>query len=169
MIAVKLDTKISATASAALEPHVTALYAKPGMRLMGIIELAHVERTQPAPDSDKTPSVKVKITHLEIPNTEQEGAVREAQRALCLQRTAIGTLTADGQIELSQETLRLTGGLLTDIECARLRAALKHWADYAARVAGAGGLTISEIRHELDTVADGLHAALHNAQPDEAG
>lgn len=167
MTQLKLDGKVGASAKEAIEPYVAKLYAKPGMRLVGIIELAHVERTQPAPDSDKDASVRVRITHLEIPSPEQEGLVREAQRALFLQRTAAGTLTDDGEIELSQQTLRLTAGELTYIELARLRAGLAHWADYARRVAHAENLTLTEIRHELDTVADGLRAVLARAKPED--
>ncbi|GGU98240.1 hypothetical protein GCM10010245_00090 [Streptomyces spectabilis] len=84
MTSLKVDGKPGAAAAAALEPHVGKLFARPGMRLVGIIEPAHVERTHPAPDSDKTASVKVKITQLEIPSEEQEGAVRggRADRAV---------------------------------------------------------------------------------------
>ncbi|MEN2423053.1 hypothetical protein AABB02_33695 [Streptomyces rimosus] len=164
MTTLRIDGKPGAAASAALEPFVARLYARPGMRLVGIVELAHVERTQPAPDSDRTASVKVKITHLEIPTEAQEGAVREAQRALYLQRTAAGTLSEDdGQVELAEETLRLTGGLLHAVEAARLKAALAHWAAYARRVVHTPELAISEIRHELQAVADGLAAALDGA------
>jgi hypothetical protein len=128
---VKLDSKLGGGPAAAIEPHIPALYGKPGCRVMVIAELAHTERTQPAPDSDGEPSVKMRISSMEIASKEQEGAVREALRALYSQRTAYGTIDEYGQVVLTETTLKHTGGLLTEIETARLRAGLAHWAQYA--------------------------------------
>lgn len=163
MTTLKFDSKLGAAASAALEAHVRPVYDRPGCSRMAIIEFRHIERTQPAPESDKDPSVRVRISHCEIPNKDQEGAIREAQRALYLQRTASGTLEEDGQLQLSQSTLKHISGLLHEVEVARLRAGLRHWVDYAARVNSNASLTISEMHHELDTVAQGLAALLSNA------
>jgi len=157
---VKIASKLGAAAEAALEPHVPRLYARSGMRMLAVAELKHDDKNVPAADSDASAWVKCKITHLEVPGPDQEGAVREAMRVLYLQRTAAGTLTEDGELELDEGTLNLTAGLLTEIETARLTAALRHWAAYARRVVAADDLTLSEIRHELHTVADGLTAAL---------
>lgn len=167
MTLLKFDAKVSASASEALEPHVRPLFDNPGGRRLAIIEFAHTERTQPAPGSEKEPAVKVRITGLEVPNEEQEGYVREAQRFLHLQRTARGTLDDDGQLELDEGTLRLTGGHLSYLETARLRAALTLWASYARRALHAPNLVESEVRHELKTVADGLRAALDGARDDD--
>ncbi|MFD1656937.1 hypothetical protein ACFSL4_01480 [Streptomyces caeni] len=168
MPTLKFEPKVSASAQEALEPYVRPLYDRPGLRLMFIGELTTTERTEPSPGSEKTPAVKVRITSLEIPNQDQEGFVREAQRALFLQRTARGTLDdATGQLELSPDTLRLVAGQLHAMEVARLRAALEHWAGYARRATHATGLVTSEILHELATVADGLTAALTGARPDD--
>ncbi|MDG9703740.1 hypothetical protein [Streptomyces sp. DH37] len=164
---IKLDSQVGTAAAEALEPYVPLLYARQGMRIVFIAEMAHLERTQPAPDSAKAPSVKARITHLEVPNAEQEGAIREAMRALYLQRTAAGTFQEDGQLELSEETLRLTGGLLHAIEVARLRAGLAHWASYARRVVQGPDLTVSEMKHELDTIVGGLEATLNAARRDD--
>jgi hypothetical protein len=158
--AIKLDSKLANPAADALDSLTARLYAKPGMRIVGVVELAHVERTQPAPDSDKEASVKLQIKHLEIANPQQEEAVREAQRALYLHRTAQGTLTDDGEIELSRDTIAQTGGMLHAIEAARLRATVKHWQEYATRVRHDGKLTTSQLANELATIADGLSAAL---------
>ena len=160
MTTVKLDSKTSANAAAGLEPYIGQLYATPGKRVVGVIEMAHVERTQPAPDSDKQPSVKLKITHLELANPEQEEALREAMRALFLHRTAQGTLGEDGEIELTERTLERTGGLLHAVEAARLRAAVLHWREQIRRALAIPNITVAEMRHELDTVADGLSAVL---------
>lgn len=166
MTALKFDARVSASAQEALESHVRPLYDQPGGRRMAIVEFAHIERTQPAPGSEKEPVVRVRITGLEVPNQDQEGSVREAQRALYLQRTASGTIEEDGQLELSQQTLRLTGGMLHAIEVARLRAALAHWSAYARRVVHTPNLVDTEIRHELQTIAEGLTTALAGARPD---
>ena len=161
MTTLKFDSKLGAAAAAALEPHIRPIYDRPDCTRLAIIELRHVERTQPAAGSDKEPSVRVRITHLEIPNKEQEGVIREAMRALYLQRTAQGTLDEDGQVQLTESTLRNLSGLVHEIEVARLRAGLTHWVDYIARVNATTKLTISEIRHELDTIAQGMAALLH--------
>lgn len=164
----KFESKVLRDAQEALEPYVRPLYDRPGMRLMFVGELTTTERVEPSPGSEKSPAVKVRITSLEIPNKDQEGFVREAQRALFLQRTARGTLDdATGQLELSPDTLRLVAGQLHALEVARLRAALEHWAAYARRATQATGLVTSEILHELQTVAYGLSAALSGARPDE--
>lgn len=165
----KFDAKVSASAQEALEAHVRPLYDTPGGRRMGIIEFAAIERTQPAPNTDGKPSVKVRIIGLEIPNREQEGAVREAQRFLHLQRTARGTFDDDGQLELSESTLRLTAGLLANIETARLRAGLAHWREYAQRLVHGPELTISEVRHEMQALAEGLTAVLNTARDHTEG
>ncbi|MFJ1653446.1 hypothetical protein ACIOC2_19065 [Streptomyces sp. NPDC088337] len=163
MPVLKFDPKVSASAQEALEPHIRPLYDQPGARRMAIIEFAHMERTEPAPNTDGKPSVKVRIMGLELPNKEQEHAVREAQRFLHLQRTARGTFDDDGQLELSESTLRLTAGLLSHIEVARLRAGLAHWREYAQRLVHGPELTISEMRHEMQALAEGLTAVLDTA------
>jgi len=161
----KIQGKPSTAAQQALEPHIARLYARSGVRVMAVVELAHVERTEPAADADKDASVTMRIAHLELPNTDQEGAVRELQRALYLQRTATGKLTEDGDVELSESTIKRTGGLVQAIEVARLVAGARHWSDYIRRVVSLDKATPTELRHELDTIADGL-AALVSGQRD---
>ncbi|MFJ6841417.1 hypothetical protein ACIQRE_01970 [Streptomyces griseoluteus] len=163
MTQLKFDGKVSASAQEALEPHVRPLYNQPGGRRMAIIEFAAIERIEPAPGTEKEPSVKVRIVGLELPNQEQEGTVREAQRFLHLQRTAKGTLDGDGQLELSDSTLRLTGGMLAYLETARLRAGLAHWREYALRLMRGPDLTVTEMRHEMQALSDGLTALLNTA------
>ncbi|MDX2749587.1 hypothetical protein PV413_03530 [Streptomyces scabiei] len=163
MTQLKFDAKVSASAQEALEAHVRPMYDQPGSRRMAIIEFAAIERVEPAPGTEKEPSVRVRIVGLELPNREQEGAVREAQRFLHLQRTARGTFDDDGQLELSESTLRLTGGMLAYLETARLRAGLAHWRDYAHRLVHGPDLTITEVRHEMQALAEGLTAILNTA------
>lgn len=167
MTVLKFDAKVGASAANSLEPHIRPIYDRPGASLLAIVEFRHIERTQPAPDADKDPSVKVRLTSIEIPNRDQEGAVREAQRALYLQRTASGTLDDEGLFHLSDTTLKHISGLLHEIEVARLRAGLRHWVSYIARVNANATLTISEIKHELDEISRGMDALL-NAAEEEA-
>lgn len=167
MTQLKFDAKVSASAQEALEPHVRPVYAAPASRRLFIGEFAAIERIEPAPGSEKEPSVKVRIVHLELPNEAQEGYVREALRFLHLQRTANGTFAEDGQLELDQDTLRLTGGHLAYLETARLRAGLLQWAAYARRVLHTSNLTVSEVLHELKTIADGLSATIDGARDDD--
>lgn len=163
MTQLKFDAKVSASAQEALEPHVRPVYATPAARRLFIGEFAALERTEPAPGSEKEPSVKVRIVALELPNESQEGYVREALRFLYLQRTARGTLDDDGQLELDQDTLRLTGGQLAYLETARLRAGLGYWMRYAERLVHGPDLTVTEVRHEMQAVAQGLAAVLNTA------
>lgn len=166
MTQLKFDAKVSASAQEALEPHIRPVYATPASRRLFIGEFAAIERTEPAPGTEKEASVRVRIVSLELPNEAQEGYVREALRFLHLQRTARGTLDDDGQLELDESTLRLTGGHLAYLESARLRAALLHWSTYARRVLHTSNLTVTEVLHELKTVADGLTAGLDGARDD---
>lgn len=164
MTALKITGTPTASAMAALEPHIARIYARPGVHVMAIIELVHTERIQPAPNSDTEAVVRVKIVGCEVPNDEQEDAVRAAQRALHLARTARGTLDEEGLLNLDDDTLKLTGGRLLDIETARLRAGLGHWVGYAQRVASQSSqFSTTEIAHELQAVADGLTSILHQA------
>lgn len=169
MTQLKFDAKVSASAQEALEPHVRPLYDQPGGRRMAIIEFAAIERTEPAPGTEKEPSVRVRIVGLELPNKEQEGAIREAQRFLHLQRSARGTFDDDGQLELSESTLRLTGGMLAYLETARLRAGLAHWRDYAQRLVHGPDLTVTEVRHEMQALAEGITAVLNTARDHDQG
>lgn len=167
MTTVKLDSKTSANAAAGLEPWVSGLYATPGKRIVGVIELAHVERTQPAPDADKEPSVKLRITHLEIANPDQENALRDAMSALHLHRTAYGTLDEDGTFQLSERSLAQTGGMLHAIEAARLRAGLMHWREVLLHVLTIPAATATELRHEIDLVTQGLKTLLRAVDADD--
>ncbi len=163
MTKVKLDSSIGGGPASALEPLVPGLYAKPGVRILGVVELHHTERTQPAPDSESEPAVKLRISSLEIAGRDQEPHLREALRALYLQRTAVGTLSEDGQIELSKGTLERTAGVLSYVEVSRLRAGLDQWAVYARRAASNQQTTLTQLHNELKTLGEGLTALLGNS------
>lgn len=159
MTVIKIEGKLGANAAASLERLAGPLYNTPGMRIVGVVELAHVERTQPAPDEDKDAVVRLAIKGLEIGREEQEHALRRALRALFLHRTAQGTLDDHGDVDLSQRTLDLLAGELHATEAARLRAALGHWQAYARQMLGRDA-TKAQQREDLATLADGLAAAL---------
>lgn len=170
MTDLKIIAKPNSGAAQAFEGHVQRLYDRPGLSIMAIVELRHDQRVEPAPGSDAKRSVAVKIVGAEVAGLEQEGALREAQRALYLMRTATGTLDEDGNVELAEDTMRRTGGLMTAIEVARLRAGLLHWTAYARQIVGsAHKLNGSEMAHELQGIADGLTAVLSSAALPPAG
>jgi len=156
----KIQGKPSTAAMQALAPHVQRIYARSGVRVMAVVELAHSERTEPASDAEKEPSVTMRITSLEVPNPDQEGAIRAVQRALFIERTAVGTLDAEGEIELSKQTLKDAGGIVTQLALARLAAGVHHWRNYVRRVAASEKLTVGELHHELDAIAEGLDGVL---------
>ncbi|MGH3382669.1 MAG: hypothetical protein ACRDP6_48870 [Actinoallomurus sp.] len=162
---VKLDSKLTTSSGDALADHATSLYNRLGTSRIGIVELAAVERTTPAPAEDKAPGVKLRIVGLEVANADQENAVREAQRALYLQRTARGTLSEENELEVSKDTLRLAGRHLHAIETARLRAGLEYWNSRAQKVVNSSGLLEGEVRRELKLIADGLNQVLHPGRP----
>lgn len=163
MTKLKFESGVAAAAGDALEPYIRPLYASPGMRLMAIIELATTERTEPSPGSEKVPTVKVRIMHLEIPNEDQEEYIRAAQRALYFQRTARGTFDDKDegeQLEFSPDTLRLAAGQIHAVGYARLKSYLQRWQEYAHRLTYGPDLTVSEMKKEFHVIAQGLRAAL---------
>jgi hypothetical protein len=162
----KIDPKLGSAAEAALEPYISKLYTTPGLRLMAVVELKQDDKNSPAPDSEAGLWVKARLSSVEVASPEQEPVLRDAQRALFVQRTAAGTLDEDGEMQLDERTLELTGGMLHAVESARLTAVMRHWAAYIRRVNRTNELTITEVRHELDAVAQGLTAALDHARDD---
>jgi hypothetical protein len=155
----KFDTAPSGNAIAAMQDLAGVLAAKPGMRIVGVCELAHVERVEPAPGEDKETVVKLRVTQLEVARGEQENHVRQCMAALHRHRTATGKLGEDMEVELSERTIELTAGVLDQVEAARLRAGIEGHADYIRRVL-AGDLTPTQLREELRTVQQGLGSLL---------
>lgn len=145
----KLASALPTGVMDALEDLIKPLYSKPGMHIIGIVDLAHVERNQVAPDEDKEPSVTIGIKHLEIAHGEQVEHVRKALRALYVQRTATGTLDEDlQQIELAKSTMEDLSDDLALRETARLHAALKHVNLIVGRLAH-GTFTEVDMRKQL--------------------
>lgn len=169
MTEIKIEGKLPSSAGEAIGEHARPLYDRLGSTRMVIAELRASHRVTPGPGEDKKPTVSLRIAAMEVANKDQEDYIRKAQQALYLARTARGTLTGDGQIELSDDTVRLLGDSLAYEEAARLRAGLEHWATEMARVAATPTLLDGEIRHEVERIKKGLQDVLHPArQPEDA-
>lgn len=160
MTTLKIDGKPTSSARDGIESHISALYATPGKRLVGVIELEHVERTEPAPGADREASVRVRMSALEIANPDQEDQVRAALRALH---------TEEGDVELAESTLERCAGMLHAIEAARLRTAVTHWQSYTRSVLNLKNPSTTELQHELATIGDGLAAALRAVEFETEG
>ena len=169
MTVLKIDGKPTSSARDGIESYIGALYTTPGKRLLGVIELQRVERTEPDPGADSEASVKVRMSALEIANTDQEETLRQALRALHLHRTAYGKLTEDGDVELAETTLERTAGMLHAVEAARLRVAVTHWREYIGGVLRLADPSVTELQHELSTLFDGLAAVLRAAEFEATG
>ncbi|MFE2936684.1 hypothetical protein [Streptomyces sp. NPDC059278] len=95
---VKFDSKVLADVAEALEPHTTAMFKNRHGRWMAVVELAHVERTEPGPDEDKAPAVKVRVVGIEVAGDEISGGrLRQLQRDMYDRRTSGGTLFESDQ------------------------------------------------------------------------
>lgn len=112
--------------TASIDRYAQRLYDNPGMAVMGVVELRHVDRVEPAEGvSEKDPRVNLRIEALEVaPSGGAEDTLREVARALYVTRTAAGTLGSDDEIQLAAQTLELAGGLVAEHEAARLRVVL---------------------------------------------
>ncbi|WP_225825653.1 hypothetical protein [Streptomyces naphthomycinicus] len=95
---VKFDSKVLTDVAEALEPHATEMFKQRRGRWIAIVELAHVERTEPGPDEDKNPAVKLRVTTIEVAADEITGGrLRGLQREMYDRRTSGGTLFADDE------------------------------------------------------------------------
>lgn len=159
---IKLAGKLTATAAAALGEYARALYDRPGLTVMGIVELKSAKRLEVAPDEAESPVVHTRVLGLEIANEDQEDDLRRAQRALYRQRTARGTLDESDQLEIVSDTgLGLLAEMLHEREAVRMRAGLGRWLPELHRVMESPTLTPAEKLHEVDRIRDGLETLLH--------
>jgi hypothetical protein len=157
---IKLASTMAQNGQDALGLHAGHLYSALGSRVVAIVEVASIERTEVATDEDKEPVVTLQIKNMEVAGEGQEEPLRDAMRALNLQRTAFGTLTEDNDVELAENTLARCAGDLSRIEAARLHVAIEKWAEYA-RSASRSGLTGEQLRKELKTIGDALTGVLY--------
>lgn len=92
---IKVDSKVIADVAEAFEPFADAMFRNRQGRWMAIVELAHVERTEPGPEEDKAPSVKIRVTGIEVAADEfTDERLRQQQQDLYRRRTSDGTLDA---------------------------------------------------------------------------
>lgn len=158
---IKIEPKPAKGAAEALGQHANAMYATLGKRLLGIVELEAVERNEVADDDEKDTWVKLRIVGLEVPNADQEDAVRAAMMALNTQRTAFGTLTEDEDVELSQSTLERCAGDMITAEAARLHIAIEVFGDKMAAAARNNKLTAGDLRREITDLSRAMRGVIY--------
>jgi hypothetical protein len=94
---IKFDSKVLTDVAEALEPFADDMFKQRAGRWMAIVEFGHTERTEPGPDEDKDPSVKVRIVGVEIAADDITGGrLRGLQREMYDRRTSGGTLFHPG-------------------------------------------------------------------------
>jgi hypothetical protein len=90
---VKFDSKVLTDVTEALEPLATEMFQQRRGRWMAVVDLSHVERSEPGPDEEKNPTVKVRVTSIEVAADEITGGrLRGLQREMYDRRTSGGTL-----------------------------------------------------------------------------
>lgn len=90
---IKFDSKVLADPAEALEPFADQMFKQRRGRWMAIVELAHVERTEPGPDEDKNPTVKIRVTQVEVAaDAVTDERLRHLLRDFYVRRTSDGTL-----------------------------------------------------------------------------
>jgi len=96
---IKFDSKVVADVADALTRHAPEMFKERAGHWMAVVELAHVERTEPGPEEEKEPSVKLRVTAIEVaPDDYADERLREVQRDLFERRTRAGTL---GEVEVT--------------------------------------------------------------------
>jgi hypothetical protein len=167
MTIIKIAGKPAASASDAIESYADKLYRDKALRVVAIVEFKHAGINEPAPDEGKDRSVEIRISGLEVASPAQEDDLRKAMRALYLARTAEGTLDPDGEYEASKGVMSLIGERLADAEMVRLMVGVRHWAEETSKVFRTQEATVSELRHELQRITDGLRALAWPGLEDE--
>lgn len=163
----KLASALPSAVLDSMQDLVKPLFHKPGMRVLGIVELAHVERLEVAPDEDKEPVVTVGMKLLEIAHGDQVEPLRRAARALYVQRTAEGKLDEDiDAIQVNKHLLESLSDSFALREVARLRAAMSHQAMVLGRLEN-GLFEVAEMRKQIGKLGRVVKAALEFQEPDE--
>jgi hypothetical protein len=113
---IKFDSKVIADVEAATASRTGELYRTRGGRWMAVVELAHVEQVTPGPDEEKEPSVKLRITAIELAPTERvDEQLREVAQELYERRTKSGTLMEEtGDAVSVSSILHYGAGVLSD-------------------------------------------------------
>lgn len=96
---VKFDSKVLTDVAEALESVSEEMFKQRRGRWMAVVELSHVERSEPGPDEEKNPTVKVRVTSIEVAADEiTAGRLRGVQREMYDRRTSGGTLFEDEDV-----------------------------------------------------------------------
>ena len=148
-----LSGRVRATAGDAIDAQIARLRAKPGCKVVGVVEIERYQVNQPD-DADTDPTVLLRLSQLELAKGEQEALLRQAMLALHLHRTAGGTLTEDADISLAQDTLDKLPDLVSTYESARLRAAFEALVDRVTGLAKNTRHNDGDLRRELKKLAD---------------
>lgn len=146
--------RIRAAAGDAIESQIGRLRAKPGTKVVGIVELERYQLNQPD-DADTDPTVLLRLSALELAKGgDQEAQLRLAMQALNLHRTAGGTLTEDADVELAQQTLDNLPDQVCIYESARLRAAFEALVDRVVALGKNNRHDDGHLRRELRKLGD---------------
>ena len=90
---VKFDSKVLTDVAEALEPFATEMFKQRAGRWVAVVEFGHVERTEPGPDEDENPTVKIRVTSIEVAaDGVTRGRLRTMQREMYDRRTSDCTL-----------------------------------------------------------------------------
>lgn len=155
---------VNADPGHAIEAQISKLRATPGCRIVGVVELERFQLNRPD-DADADPTVLLRISDLELAKGgDQEAQLRLAMQALHLHRTAGGTLTEDGDIELAQATLDKLPEKVSVFESARLRAAFEALVDRVTGLSKNTRHNDGDLRRELRKLADLGQKALAGEQ-----
>lgn len=150
MTQVKLNYQLK-DVSDALAPHVERIFES-RLPFVAVVEFKPSQRVEEL-DEGKEDSVRCRAINMEIARGSQENNLREAMRALWVQRSAQGTLDEDSdELELSQQTLDNLGGLVAGEEVARLRVVLQQMLEQADAIAGDVELRADDVRLKLGKV-----------------
>lgn len=135
-----------------LDRYAARLYDNPGMAVMAVVELRHVDRVEPAEGvSTKDPRVNLRIEALEVaPPGGAENTLRDVERALYTSRTANGTLGAEDEVKLAEQTLDHAAGIVGGHELARVRVILDWLIDRVGPVVGNEKLRPADIRRQVE-------------------
>jgi hypothetical protein len=163
MTAIKVQGKLGANAAEAISRHAGPLFARLGATRLAVVELRSAERMEPAAGEDKEQSVTLRVSALEVANADQEDILRKVLHALYTQRTAYGTLTEDGDLEVSEGTLERAGTDIMLADVARLHAGVAAWIDEGRRILGRAKISGSEMRLEFDRVLKGVKEVIDPA------
>lgn len=129
--------------------------------MLALIEMKPVDKVVPVdPSSEKDPHLRLAISTLEVAAPgEQERLLRDVLRGMNLARTADGTLDADNDIKLGEQTLQNAPDLIAGEQVARLVVIIDWILGELAKVASDEKLRPVDVRKVLGQVADRAAAA----------